>query len=306
MGVACLMPAIVSLVLLAPLSALAGPASPSNATTDAELLLAFKASLANGNALLSTWRRPESLCGWTGITCNSGGRVTGLSLPNYGLQGELPPALPETLEELDLSGNLLRGALPAAWGLHSNLSLLRLENNTLDGGIPASWSLGDRLKAIHLYNNSLQGGGPSTGVAAEPCLPCPMARQWLLAVGRQPSTCARPLIPLIPAGPLPFWSTADNTPVYIRPGNLGLCASRGKVCESRVQSGAVLLHWQAVFQHLRHAPSCCAALSKAALAPSQHAQLCRLNPVTGLYARFCSSAPWLMAGKKPQTAASCF
>jgi hypothetical protein len=66
---------------------LAGPSllltTPSLAQTapysDAELLLAFKASLSNAGEVLANWTAGTSPCsGWKGVKCNGSGQVVSL------------------------------------------------------------------------------------------------------------------------------------------------------------------------------------------------------------------------------------
>ena len=53
--------------------------APLSAATDAELLLAVKASFANGNTVLANWQQGTSPCsGWGGVVCDNNGRVSEL------------------------------------------------------------------------------------------------------------------------------------------------------------------------------------------------------------------------------------
>ena len=53
------------------------PGSGNN--TDAELLLAFKASYTNGDTVLADWQQGTNPCsGWTGVLCDNNGRVAEL------------------------------------------------------------------------------------------------------------------------------------------------------------------------------------------------------------------------------------
>lgn len=45
---------------------------------DAALLLAFKASLENGDEILTDWRPGTDPCAWLGISCNPNGSVNSL------------------------------------------------------------------------------------------------------------------------------------------------------------------------------------------------------------------------------------
>ena len=54
-------------------------------------------------------------CMFQGITCNSAGKVVGISLPNMNLHGAIPEVLGylSMLQHLNLSGNELTGYLPS-------------------------------------------------------------------------------------------------------------------------------------------------------------------------------------------------
>lgn len=51
------------------------PPSAVNATANEELLLAFKASLDNGEEILTNWRAGSDPCAWAGISCGAAGEV---------------------------------------------------------------------------------------------------------------------------------------------------------------------------------------------------------------------------------------
>lgn len=53
------------------------PDCPVSASSKADeaLLLGFKASLSNGDQILTSWQNGTDYCAWKGIKCNAGGRV---------------------------------------------------------------------------------------------------------------------------------------------------------------------------------------------------------------------------------------
>ena len=64
------------------------------------------------------WNTPESIRKWQGVTTNSAGFVTDLSLPENNLSGTLPAELGDLaqLRRLSLYGNKLTGPIPAELG----------------------------------------------------------------------------------------------------------------------------------------------------------------------------------------------
>jgi len=128
-------------------------------------------------------------CQWYGIYCESGlslPAITSIRLPSNNLSGELEGVsdlvleliTPITGSGLDLSGNLITGAVPASLlageldriGLHDNqlsgalpeaspnpaLGHLNLSGNELTGPIPDSWA-GLELRHLDLGDNQLEG-----------------------------------------------------------------------------------------------------------------------------------------------------
>ncbi|GAB4851869.1 Receptor-like kinase tmk4 [Ancistrocladus abbreviatus] len=69
------------------------------------------------------WSSSSSFCGWTGVSCDSSGRVTALTLSSQSLSGTLPSNLNSLsqLTKLSLQNNRFSGPLPSL----ANLSLLQ-------------------------------------------------------------------------------------------------------------------------------------------------------------------------------------
>ena len=57
----------------APAASPAAPAGGAVSEEDVALLLAFKASLDNGDQILASWRSGTDVCAWTGVSCGPTG-----------------------------------------------------------------------------------------------------------------------------------------------------------------------------------------------------------------------------------------
>lgn len=117
----------------------------------------------NGGSALEGWfPRGEtdvfSYSGWSGVTANENGRVTGLDLSGSGLSGEVTGALSalSALERLDLSDNPgLRGELPA--GL-MDTALAELDISGTGVCAPAEEGFGTWLSGLDFTPNENCGG----------------------------------------------------------------------------------------------------------------------------------------------------
>ena len=110
------------------------------------------------------WKTSDPLGGWHGVTTNSDGRVTALSLDTNGLNGSLPSALGNLteLEELFVVFNTdLTGSIPAALGNLSNLEKLELFGNKLTGSIPGALGNLAKLTVLDVTDNDLDGSIPT-------------------------------------------------------------------------------------------------------------------------------------------------
>ncbi len=110
------------------------------------------------------WDLNQPVSTWHGVTLNQDGCVTGLSLNNNSLKGEIPTALCNliNLRTLNLVGNKISGTIPECIGDLSKLSLLDLSVNQLSGEIPASVGQLNNLRTLSLYQNELSGFLPYT------------------------------------------------------------------------------------------------------------------------------------------------
>ncbi|GJN37356.1 hypothetical protein PR202_gb26298 [Eleusine coracana subsp. coracana] len=141
--------------------------------TDAQgaALLAWKLTLRGGGAAesLGDWQESDaSPCRWTGVSCNSAGGVTELSLQYVDLHGGVPDdlsAVSATLSRLVLTGTNLSGPIPPHLGDQlPALTHLDLSNNALTGPIPTSLCRpGSKLESLHLNSNHLEGAIPISG-----------------------------------------------------------------------------------------------------------------------------------------------
>ena len=110
----------------------------------------------------TNWHTLESIRNWRGVSTNSAGFVTELSLSGNNLSGTLPPELGDLahLRRLILYGNQLTGLIPPELGRLSELTRLDLRHNRLNGTIPAELGALARLDTLLLSNNQLSGSIP--------------------------------------------------------------------------------------------------------------------------------------------------
>ena len=132
-------------------------------TPDRATLIALYAATGGPNWDDRTnWHTPESIRNWEGVTTNSAGFVTELSLSGNNLSGTLPPEIGDLahLRRLTLYGNQLTGPIPPELGSLSELTRLDLRHNRLSGTIPAELGALSRLDTLLLSNNQLSGSIP--------------------------------------------------------------------------------------------------------------------------------------------------
>ncbi len=132
-------------------------------TADRATLIAFYGATGGPNwDDRRNWHTPESIRNWEGVSTNSAGFVTELSLSGNELSGMLPPELGDLahLRRLNLYGNQLTGPIPPELGRLSELTRLDLRHNRLSGTIPAELRALSRLDTLLLSNNQLSGSIP--------------------------------------------------------------------------------------------------------------------------------------------------
>ena len=115
--------------------------SVTDADGDKRALAAFYHATGGPDWVRSTnWLSDEPLDEWYGIRTNFQGRVSGLSLSNNGLSGEIPPELGNLtkLNSLYLDGNGLSGEIPAELGNLTISGIITLHGNQFDGCVPLS------------------------------------------------------------------------------------------------------------------------------------------------------------------------
>ena len=132
--------------------------------TDRDALVALYNATDGDNWYDNTnWLSDAPLGQWYGVTTDSDGRVTRVSLPVNNLSGKLPEDLGilRRLTHLVLRGNELTGEIPEALGDLSELVCLSLWSNELTGEIPEK--LGDltNLTQLDLLRNDLDGSIPT-------------------------------------------------------------------------------------------------------------------------------------------------
>ncbi len=129
---------------------------------DCAILLAVKDILAGDVAL--NWSRTVPVNHWQGVTADGPeGRVTGLDLSGWGLNGRIPSELGslDRLVSLSLRLNRLTGRIPPELGNLANLRDLNLSFNDLTGAIPPELAQLRNLESLLMRQNRLTGTVPA-------------------------------------------------------------------------------------------------------------------------------------------------
>ncbi|KAG8058141.1 hypothetical protein GUJ93_ZPchr0002g25931 [Zizania palustris] len=167
-------------------------ASTTSSCTEQERssLLRFLSELSRDGGLTMSWQDGTDCCQWEGITCSRDRTVTDVSLASRSIQGQISPSLGSLtgLMRLNLSHNLLSGALPQELMSSSSiividisfnrlngdlnelpsstparpLQVLNISSNLFTGQFPLSiWGVMKNLVALNASNNSFTGHIPS-------------------------------------------------------------------------------------------------------------------------------------------------
>ena len=131
--------------------------------SDRDILVALYDATGGSNWTNNTnWLSDEPIGTWHGVTTNSDGRVTSLTLYGNGLSGSIPPELGglESLTTLSLYGNGLSGSIPPELGGLESLMHLHLSGNRLSGPIPPELGDLESLTYLYLGGNGLSGSIP--------------------------------------------------------------------------------------------------------------------------------------------------
>ncbi|KAK1578435.1 hypothetical protein Q3G72_030246 [Acer saccharum] len=142
--------------------------SSAAASTEADTLLSFKASIDDPKNSLSSWSNISTVhyCNWTGVTCvtaaSSQLSVTSLNLQGLNLSGEISSSICElsSLTHLNLANNFFNQPIPLHLSQCSSLETLNLSNNLIWGTIPDQISQFGSLKVVDLSRNHVEGKIP--------------------------------------------------------------------------------------------------------------------------------------------------
>uniref|UniRef100_A0A2P2M0R9 non-specific serine/threonine protein kinase n=1 Tax=Rhizophora mucronata TaxID=61149 RepID=A0A2P2M0R9_RHIMU len=128
-----------------------------------QLLLNIKHILQKSNTnVLNSWDSSNSICNFTGITCNSGNSVKEIELSNQNLTGPLPLdsiCQLQSLEKLSLGCNSFVSRVTEDLNKCTQLQYLDFGNNFFTGPFPDISSL-SKLQHLYLKQSGLSGDFP--------------------------------------------------------------------------------------------------------------------------------------------------
>ncbi|XP_076942763.1 uncharacterized protein LOC143612737 [Bidens hawaiensis] len=156
---------------------------------EASVLLSIKSHLVDPLDHLQDWKittQHNAHCNWTGIACNSIGRIESLDLSRRNLSGRVSDdiqslrgltsinlccngfasALPKSLsnltflENVDLSQNNFVDSFPEGLGMAVGLTFLNVSGNNFSGDIPAELGNNSALETLDLRGNFFTGSIP--------------------------------------------------------------------------------------------------------------------------------------------------
>ncbi|EEF35663.1 Receptor protein kinase CLAVATA1 precursor, putative [Ricinus communis] len=141
----------------------------SSASTEADILVSFKASIQDPKNALSSWSSGSNVhhCNWTGVTCSSTPSlvtVTSLNLQSLNLSGEISSTICQlaNLTVLNLADNLFNQPIPLHLSECSSLVTLNLSNNLIWGTIPDQISQFKSLEVLDFGRNHIEGKIPES------------------------------------------------------------------------------------------------------------------------------------------------
>ena len=178
---------LLPIVLAAPFLCAAGRvhAQDTVATDKAALVALYDATDGASWTTSTNWNSEQPLSSWHGVTTDSDGRVTRLTLNDNGLDGTLPAALGDlsALEHLDLRDNELSGALPSELVDLTSLTDLYLGQNwALTGALPAGLRELDDLAQVRIRDTELCAPGTWLTPTVFHGLYCPPAAESVIDV----------------------------------------------------------------------------------------------------------------------------
>ncbi|CAH1454212.1 unnamed protein product [Lactuca virosa] len=136
----------------------------SVSSDELEFLLNLKTALAESDTkVFDSWRSDNSICNFTGITCDdSGSSVKEIDLSHQNLAGSIPfdsICQLQSLEKLAFGFNYLNGSVTEDLNKCSKLTYLDLGNNIFSGPIPDISSM-NGLLYLYVNNSGFSGTFP--------------------------------------------------------------------------------------------------------------------------------------------------